>query len=119
MAGLNAGALDREVTIEQQSEAASGYPSETWTTLEAGVWMSKQDTRGGERFRAAQLSAPYDTVWQLHWRDDMDPDLLDVPKTRRLVYRGRVYDIVRATELGRREGIALETVAGTLAGSDT
>ncbi len=118
MAGLNAGALDREVTIEAQAEAASGYPTETWSTLEAGVWMSKQDMRGNERFRAAQLSAPFDTVWSLQWRDDMDPDLLDVPKTRRLNYRGRIYDIVRATELGRREGIALETLASTLPGSD-
>ena len=118
MAGLNAGALDREVTIQQQAEAGSGYPTETWSTLQAGVWMSKIDMRGRELFRTAQLSASYDTRWDLHWRDDMDPDLLDVPKTRRLLYRGRVYDIVQAVELGRQEGIALFTLASTDAGSD-
>jgi hypothetical protein len=73
--------------------------------------MSKQDMRGRESFRGAQFSATYDTRWELHWRDDMDPDLLDVPKVRRLVYRGRVYDITAAMELGRQEGIALLTVA--------
>lgn len=111
MAGLNAGCLDREVDIEQQSEAASGYPTETWSMLDAGVWMSKQDMRGRERFAAAQVSASYDTRWELQWRDDMDPDEIDVPKLRRLVYRGRVHDITAAIELGRREGIALFTLA--------
>lgn len=113
MAGLSAGNLDREVTIEQQSEAASGYPTETWTTLEADVWMSKEDARGNERFKAGQLSAAYETRWQLHFRDDMDPDAIDVPKKRRLNYRGRVHDIVAAREIGRREGIELFTLAST------
>ncbi|HEX8030276.1 MAG TPA: phage head closure protein [Vicinamibacterales bacterium] len=110
MAGLNAGALDREVTIQQKTTAASGYPVETWTPLEAGVWMSKQDMRGKERFAAAQVSASYDTRWELQWRDDMDPDAIDVPNLRRLVYRGRVHDITAAMELGRQEGIALFTL---------
>lgn len=117
MAGLMAGALDREVTIQQLSEAASGYPVETWTDLDV-EWMSKKDLRGSERFMAGQLSASYDTRWELHFREDMDPDLIDVPKTRRLSYRGRVYDIVHAVELGRQEGIALLTIAKTDEGSD-
>lgn len=117
MAGLNAGALDREVTIEQLSEASSGFPTETWSELESGVWMSKEDLRGSERWQTAQLAARFDTRWRLQWRDDMDPDYVDVPKTRRLVYRGRIYDIVQAAEIGRREGIELSTIAMTTAGS--
>lgn len=113
MAGLSAGALDREVTIQQRAVATSGYPTETWTTLEAGVWMSRQDMRGRESFGAAQLSASFDTRWELHWRDDMDPDVVDVPATRRLLYRGRAYDITAAVELGRREGLALFTLAAS------
>jgi head-tail adaptor len=111
VAGLDAGCLDREVDIQQKAVAASGYPVETWTSLEDGVWMSKQDMRGKERFAAAQVSASYDTRWELQWRDDMDPDDIDVPSVRRLVYRGRVHDITAAIELGRREGIALFTLA--------
>lgn len=112
MAGLNAGTLDREVTIEQlQTEGAPGYPVESWVTLEAGVWMSKQDIRGNERFRASQLSANFDTRWQLQWRDDMDPNVIDVPKTRRLVFAGRTYDITAAMEIGRQEGVELLTIA--------
>lgn len=117
MAGLSAGSLDREVTIEAMSEAASGYPTETWHVLDHGVWMAKQDLRGNERFLASQVSATFDTKWQLHWRDDMDPEIYDVPKTRRLVYRGRTYDIVQAVEMGRREGLLLFTIAAA-PGSD-
>lgn len=112
MAGLSVGALDREVTIQQlSSESSGGYPTESWTTLESGVWMSRKDMRGSERFMASQLSAAFDTRWELHWREDMDPDVVDVPKKRRLLYRGRVYDITAAVELGRQEGIALYTLA--------
>lgn len=111
MAGLSAGALDREVTIEAVSEAESGYPTETWHVLDHGVWMSRQDLRGNERFAAAQTAASFTAKWQCHWREDMDPDTVDVPKTRRLLYRGRIYDIVQAVEVGRREGILLMTIA--------
>lgn len=117
MAGLSAGRLDREVTIQELTEATSGFPTETWTDLEADVWMAKEDLRGNERFLASQNAAHFDTRWTLHWRDDMDPDYVNVPKTRRLLYRGRVYDIVQAVELGRREGIQLFTIAAADAGS--
>ena len=111
MAGLTVGTLDREVTIEAMSEAASGYPVESWHVLDALVWMSKQDLRGNERFLASQVSATFDTKWTMQWRDDMDPDAYDVTKTRRLLYRGRTFDIVQAVEIGRREGIVLMTIA--------
>lgn len=112
MGGLNAGTLDREVEIQQLTESTTaGYPVETWETLDDLVWMSKVDTRGREAFRGAQLSATYDTRWEMHWREDMDPDVIDVPKMRRLLYRGRVHDITAAIELGRQEGIALLTIA--------
>ncbi len=114
MAGLNAGDLDRDVTIQQLTQApgTSGFPVDTWTTLDV-VPMSKDDQRGRERFQIAQVSASYDTKWRLHFRDDMDPDVVDVPKTRRLSYRGRTHDITEAVEIGRREGILLLTLAST------
>lgn len=113
MAGLMAGNLDREVEIQQLTVAESGYPIETWQTLDDLVWMSRQDLRGRESFRTAQLSAAFDTRWEMHWREDMDPDIVDVPNKRRLLYRGRVYDITAAIEIGRQEGIALFTLAAS------
>lgn len=112
MAGLSVGTLDREVTIQHlvTPEADSGYPTETWEDL-VDVWMAKVDARGAERFRASQLSAPYDTRWRMHWIDEMDPDVVDVPKRRRLVYRGRIFDITAAMEMGWQDGIELYTLA--------
>lgn len=112
---LNAGDLDREVTIQQLTDAAgaSGFPVESWTTLDDTVWMEKVNASGTERFRSAQLSAAVVTQWRLYYRADMDPDAVDVPKTRRLVYQGRVYDITSATEMGRQEGIELTTIAAS------
>jgi hypothetical protein len=49
----------------------------------------------------------------MYYRADMDPDLVDVPKARRLVFGGRVHDIAAAQHLGRREGIELSTKATT------
>lgn len=112
MGGLDAGLLDREVTIQQltEEEGESGFPVETWEELDT-VWMHKMSSTQGERFQAAQLSAPIVTRWRMYWRDDMDPDAVDVTKKRRLLYQGRYYDITGAEEVGRQDGIELMTLA--------
>lgn len=109
---LDAGARDVRVTIEQltESKGGSGYPVESWTSL-VDLNMSKREVGGLERFAAAQVQAPYETRWGMEYRPDMDPDLLDVPKRRRLVVGGRTHDIVDATLVGRNVGIELRTLA--------
>lgn len=113
-----AGARDRLVTIEQltESKGTSNYPVESWDTL-VDVWAHKADASARERFSfsANQETAPYDTRWTIPFLESMDPDAVDVRKTRRLLYRGRVHDIVGAMEIGRREAIELQTLAGGLA----
>lgn len=89
----------------------SGAPEENWTTLVAQMPAAKYDVNGQERFAAQQLSASYDTRWEINYRADMDPELVVVAKVRRLVHRGRVHDIVAATMIGRREGVELLTLA--------
>lgn len=110
---LEAGKRDRLITIQQATEAEhdSGMPGENWTTLVAGMPASKEDVSGRERFVSAQESARFDTRWVINYRADMDPDLVDVPKTRRVVYSGRAHDITSATQLGRKDGIELMTLA--------
>ncbi len=109
---MEPGERDRSVIVQQLTDSVgtSGFPVETWDTLDT-VWMRKLDVSGRERFMAAQLSAPIDTQWEMGYRADMDPELEDVRKTRRLVYQGRVFDIVDASQIGRREGIELLTLA--------
>lgn len=114
---MEPGERDRAVTIQHLTESAgsSGFPVETWTTLKTPVWMRRLDASPRERFQAGQLSAPLDTQWEMGYRADMDPELVDVQKKRRLIYQGRVHDITGASQIGRREGIELLTLAGELA----
>lgn len=112
----SSGERDRLITIQEPTEgrATSGFPTEDpWVDLDE-VMASYMPLGGRERFAANQTSAPFDTQWQIAYRADMDPDLVDVPKVRRLVYAGRVHDIVSAAVVGRRRGVELNTVSGGL-----
>ena len=111
-----AGARNRLVTVQQLTESigASGRPVETWTSL-AKVWMERMDMTGAERFRADQLSARYDTRWRMPYRSDMDPETVNVPKKRRLLYQGRIYDIVTAMPIGLHDTVELLTISKAVA----
>lgn len=110
---IDPGERDRLVVIQQRGvddADAVGEPVETWTTL-VSAYMRRIDVEGRERFQADQISAPYDTRWEMGYRADMDPDLLDITKVRRLKYKGRYYDIVHAALINRQDGIELSTLA--------
>lgn len=117
---LAAGQRDKPVTIQQRPATdtadSSGFPDEdNWTTLVSAEWMSRTDMRADERFGGNQLSATVETQWHMGYRADMDPELVDVPKLRRLRFQGRAFDILSATLLSRSEGIELITLVSTRA----
>lgn len=110
----SSGQRDKYVQIQKgvAGKGASGQPIVTWTDLIA-VWMRKADVSGQERLAAAQLQASVDSEWEMPYVSTMDPELVDVPKARRLSYQGRVYNITRAVLGDRPEGrsIRLWTLA--------
>lgn len=115
---LRAGMRDTLVAIEQRpsSDAVddSGFPDDdanAWSTLAAEEWMHRHALGGQERFVRNQEAASVDTIWTMRYRDDMDPDLWDVAKLRRLRHEYRVHDIVSATVIGRKDGIELVTLS--------
>lgn len=114
--GVDPGERPYMVTIEQRSAAdavdASGAPVETWSTLVANMPASKGNMTTREQFESHQVSASADTRFVINYRLDMDPDLVDVTKVRRIVHRDRIYDIVGASQIGYREGIELKTLTG-------
>lgn len=113
-APMESGERDKQVTIQRLTDSAgsSRFPVEDWTTLPAiTMFASRRDLGSRERFAASQLSTPADVRWEINYRADMDPDIVNVTKTRRLVYQGRVYDIVAASQIGRQEGVELLTLA--------
>lgn len=114
-APMEPGERDWTITIQQRQASDdavddSGTPEETWTTL-VTMPAAKYDVSGQEKFAAQQLSASYDTRWEINYRADMDPELVKVAKYRRILHRSRVHDIVDASMIGRREGIKLMTLA--------
>lgn len=109
---LEVGERNRLVTVQYRSEATSDseFPVDDWdVTRSKQIWMSCGAVRGHERLLAMQVQATYDTRWVMGYRDDMDPELVDVTANRRIVWRNRVHDIVAATVLGSYEGIELTT----------
>lgn len=112
MKPLGSGTRDRFITIEQAVTVtpASGRPTQEWTTL-TEVWARKKELQGLQRFDADQLSEPFDQQWEIPYMASMDPELVNVPKNRRLRVRERIINILWAIELGRREGIMLGTRA--------
>lgn len=109
---LSAGQRDHLVTIEQLALSVGGtrFPVETWTTLTT-AWMSRSEASAMERFVSGQETASTETVWEMDYQADMDPDLVNVPRARRLVYLGRTHDITAATLIGSKRGIELLTLA--------
>lgn len=108
---MEPGERDRKVVIQQATDGAdaAGFPKPSWDTL-ATVYMRKLDLQAKERVSADQVAARGDTQWEMGYRPDMDPELVDVPKARRLSYQGRFYDITSASQIGRRDGIELVTI---------
>lgn len=117
---MESGERDRRVTIQQltESRGSSKFPVETWSML-CTMYAGKFDVSTTERFKLDQMAARADVRWEVNYRADLDPDLIDVPKTRRLIYQPHgsskvtVHDIVGASMIGRKEGIELMTIATT------
>ncbi len=109
--------FDRYVTVQFRADADSttGFPVDDWdATRSRSVPMARQerdpvDFRGGEIRAALQTQAAVETRWVMRYRVDMDPDLVDVARNRRLVYQGRVLDILSAEHIGRKAFVELLT----------
>lgn len=110
---MEPGERTRVVEIQQLTEgqSASGFPIETWTAL-ATLFASRTDVSGREYFAAgAQVSQRAFTRWEVGYRADLDPELVDVPKRRRLVHQGKIFDISDASLIGQKAGVELTTLA--------
>jgi head-tail adaptor len=94
------------VTLEGMTSTTgeSGFPVETFTAL-GDVWAYRAAGTATELLAAAQLAERIAYEWRIPFRADCDPDVVDVPRLRRLVWAGRVHDVVEA---GRIDGRKLE-----------
>lgn len=95
---MEAGKLDRRIAIERAIKTTDAVGGEvlSWLPL-ATVWASVAPISDGERWRAAEVSAGVTTRFQIRWG-------AAVTVEDRILYDGRVYEIVGVKEIGRREG---------------
>ena len=104
----------RLVTIEQvvQSKGPSGRPVDSWEPL-GMAWMAREDADMrpdiAEHIDANQRSARTDVTWRMLYQANMDSEVFDVARERRLVYLGRIYNIVRAVPDG--PDVVITTIA--------
>jgi SPP1 family predicted phage head-tail adaptor len=106
MKPLKIGKMDRRITLERFTEIGrDGFnePIMDWAPL-ATVWASWRPASARERLASAEVGAETTDVFEGHWSDVMET----VNPKDRVIYRGRVYDITRAHEIGRRDGFHIE-----------
>ena len=105
---MQAGKLDRRITIERYSSSINDLGEEVgaWAPL-ATVWASKADIRDSERFSAQQVNSTITTRFQTRYLSM----LADVNPKDRLTHGDMLYGIVSVKELGRREGIEITAAA--------
>lgn len=106
---MKAGPLDRRVTIERAQtvqDPGSGQEVETWHGFPP-VSASWRRASARETLASAEVSAAVSDVFEIRW----SPVVADLNPKDRLIYDGRTYDIVEATEIGRRVGIRIGAVA--------
>lgn len=98
---MQAGRLDRRVTLQRPVEgrSAAGDATTTWQDV-ATIWAGRQDARGREYFAAAAVQAELETLFRIRWRPD-------VVASWRLLCDGAAYDIQSVAEIGRRDGLEL------------
>lgn len=106
---MQAGKLDRRVTIERATtvqDAGSGQEVPTWHAFPP-VSASWRRASARETLASAEVAAAVSDVFEIRWT----PNLADLNAKDRLIYDGRTYDIVEATEINRREGIRIAAIA--------
>ena len=98
---MNAGTLDRRITIQQRTDArdAAGEPIPTWSTL-AEVWAKLESLQPYELAATQLTQAEKPVRFYIRHRTDVD-------ETMRVSWDGEEWDIEGISEIGRREGLAL------------
>lgn len=102
---MNAGALDRLVTIQRATYERDAYGQQiaTWADL-ATVHAEVRQRSGREFFAASMVQAEKLVVFFIRYIPDLT--VLD-----RVSYGGSLHNIEEVREIGRGDGIELHTVA--------
>lgn len=102
---MKAGALDRRIIIQSSTQTVDQYgaPRYIWSDV-ATVWAQYLPGGGDERYSPGQIYAQTDARFRIRYRSDITP-------LNRIVYNGRIYDILAIEEEGRRVGLVIKAKA--------
>jgi SPP1 family predicted phage head-tail adaptor len=105
---MDAGRLDRRISIERVSTAVNAYNEPTGAREEiANVAANVQPVSDGERMRAGETLAERKSRFTIRYSSDV----ADVDARDFIVYEGRLYDINGVKEIGRRKYLEITATA--------
>jgi hypothetical protein len=113
MSPLEAGLLDREITIQTATESED--PDTGQDVLDWGqgqtVWAQWLPSSASETWKARQIDATIEGIYKTY---DIDPR--PTPESAQIIgHDGRLYDLRGVTEIGRGEGLLLAVAAKAVA----
>jgi SPP1 family predicted phage head-tail adaptor len=106
---MRAGARDRMITIQTPDIGvvdAAGARIPTWNDV-GSAWASYQPVKDGERSAASQVTASITARFQIPWT----PEFHTIDERHRVLFDGRVFDVVSVKEMGRAQGIEISATA--------
>jgi SPP1 family predicted phage head-tail adaptor len=96
--------LDRKITLEERQETSDGAGGTTISWVEVGTyWAGKEQQSAEEALRAGSRFAEETIYFRTRWISGVNASDF------RAKYDGDTYDIVGVREIGRREGLELQT----------
>ena len=99
---MRAGRLDRRITLQagEETRDAMGGVTTTWSDLAEDLPAGVRWLRGRDAFAGDIKIGEVDAAFTIRWR-------ADATRTTRILYDDQTFDVIRAAELGRRDGIEL------------
>lgn len=93
---MKIGKLRHRITLQEYTSSRDSFGAEveTWSDT-ATVWASIEPLSGREYFAAQQVNAEISTKITLRYRSSVKP-------TMRVLYEGRVYEILSVINAGER-----------------
>lgn len=104
---IQAGQLDRRVTLQQPTTVDDGYTRTPGFADVVTVWASRAKAGANKRLAASQVGSSITHSFLIRWSSQV----AGLSTQWRLLCEGAPYEIVAHDEVGRREGILIEAVA--------
>jgi head-tail adaptor len=110
MTGLDAGAMDRPLTLKTAVKTQHADTNEEvidWDSADETIWGQWLPGNTSEGYLAQKrLGAYIDGIFRIYYRET-----LPTPDASRIVFKGRTFDVKGVTEIGREDGLELSVVA--------